>query len=236
MDTFFLFSSLPAELRVEIWRLSCQARVVEVHYDQDTDRCLSHTKPPSILHVNREAREEALMLYQKAFVTESQLDYIYFCPALDTLYLPRHGLMGYDDTAREFNKLVVNTSAHVQSLAIDHVKTDIIRPWEPYNKFCLLQNFPNLTEAFLVVGSDPDAMDSSYGDEVELVEPKGDTAAVIRLVDDVVASFCREIEPVGWGLDCHDPVLSQPTIPSLIPKSKAFHHGSLEFGSAISCA
>ncbi|CAK7222534.1 hypothetical protein SBRCBS47491_004896 [Sporothrix bragantina] len=157
MDSFAYFQDLPAELRIKIWRVSRQPRVVEVWYDVDADCCRTTSRPPALLHVNREARAEALHQgwYRRAFRTLSRPrdHYIYFSPALDVLYLPRHGLMGYDDAARDFAVHVRDTAEHVRALAIDHVRADTIRPWEPYNKLMLLFSFPHIQEAMLVVGS-----------------------------------------------------------------------------------
>ncbi|CAK7244348.1 MAG: hypothetical protein STHCBS139747_005886 [Sporothrix thermara] len=159
MHSFNHFSDLPTEIRIKIWRLSLQPRVVEVWYDADADCCRTTSRPPALLHVNREARAEALHQgwYRRAFRTSSRPrdHYIYFSSALDVLYLPRHGLMGYDDAARDFAVHVRDTAEHVRALAIDHVRADTIRPWEPYNKLMLLFSFPHIQEAILVVGSSP---------------------------------------------------------------------------------
>ncbi|CAK7199728.1 hypothetical protein SEUCBS139899_002411 [Sporothrix eucalyptigena] len=157
MDSFKYFQDLPAELRISIWRMSRQPRVVEVWYDAEADCCRTTSRPPAILHVNRESRAEALHQgwYRQAFRTRSRPrdHYIYFSTALDVLYLPRHGLMGYDDAARDFAVYVRDTAEHVRALAIDHVRADTIRPWEPYNKLMLLFSFPHIQEAMLIVGS-----------------------------------------------------------------------------------
>lgn len=225
---FTLFGSLPAELRLEIWKLSCQPRVVEVRYDAATDRCHTAAKPPAILQVCQESRDEGQVLYKKAFRTRRRQEYIYFFPSLDILYLPRCGLMGYDDSARDFTLHVSNTSNHVWNLAIDHVKTDIIRPWEPYNKFCLIQSFPNIRNTFLVVGTDQDPEEHGHGGEIELVDPKGDTASVIRLIDNVIESFGHEIKTPA----CEEQAWSAPHIPSLVPKVLHAWEGP---GSGIRC-
>ncbi|CAK7274874.1 hypothetical protein SEPCBS119000_006396 [Sporothrix epigloea] len=155
MGSFRHFQDLPAELRIKIWRASCRPRVVKVWYDADADCCQTASRPPAILHVNREARAEALHQgwYRRAFRTRSRPrdHYIYFSPALDLLYIPRHGLMGYDDAARDFAVHVRDTVEHVRALAIDHVRSDAIRPWEPYNKLMLLFSFPHIRETILVV-------------------------------------------------------------------------------------
>ncbi|EFX05710.1 hypothetical protein CMQ_3779 [Grosmannia clavigera kw1407] len=255
-SSFGLFSALPAELRLAIWQFSCHPRVVEVWYDADADRCRTTARPPPVLHVSREARHEAMALYRRAFVTQSCPDhFIYFSSARDVLYLPRHGLMGYDDTARDFTVHVRDTAPHVWSLAIDHVRTDTIRPWEPYNKLMLIFSFPNVQETILVVGAGSnerrvdrrrslDSVESAESTtsavstaslvesapvpkigDVELVDPKGDTVAVMGVIDNVIESFSREIQAAAGGPSLSDdcPVHEYPHIPSLIPKAKEYH-------------
>jgi len=220
LEAFTIFSQLPAELRLSIWKLSCEPRVVEVRYDAELDTCKTTTKPPALLHVNREAREEALTWYRPAFRTKTRHEYIFFCPSLDILYLPRHGFMGYSDTAREFNNYVVDTADCVWSLAIDHVQTDIIRPWEPYNKLCLLRSFPNLKHAFLVLGADEER---GGGRAIEFVDPREDPTAVMRVINNVLESFHSEIGPGDYDSGEESEISS---VPSLIPKSKVFHEES----------
>ncbi|KAK0629662.1 hypothetical protein B0T17DRAFT_490814 [Bombardia bombarda] len=201
LEAFTLFDYLPAELRLEIWRHSCHARVVEVRYSQEQDRCLTTTKPPVVLHVCREARYEGLKLYVKAFMTPTHHDNpIYFSPTMDILYVPRCGNMGYGDTARDFGLYVRDTIEHIHSLAIDHVKPEIRRPWETYNKYCLLRNFPYLREAFLILALDPQDSEHPYRNgEIELVDPRGDQREVMRLMDNVRQSFTYEVGPACFG-------------------------------------
>lgn len=225
---FRFFSSLPAELRLEVWRLSCQPRVVEVRYAAATDTYHSTAAPPAIVQVCQESRAEAARIYRRGFQTRGQEHYIHFCPYLDVLYIPRDGEMGYDDTARDFARLIPDTARSVLSLAIDHVKTDVIRPWEPYNKFCIIQSFPNLQQAFLVVGSVHDGKindddDDDFNSGIEFVDPKGDPATILRMIDGVLESFCYELGPITCGLGRKEDVWFSPPIPSLIPKAKVLH-------------
>ncbi|KAK0643328.1 hypothetical protein B0T16DRAFT_391867 [Cercophora newfieldiana] len=204
---FTLFSRLPTELRLHIWTLSCHPRVVQVRYSPTSDRCLTPTPPPPILSVCREARDEALFsVYVLTFGTKTHAPRIYFSPALDVLYLPRWGDLGYADTARDFGTFVRDTARWVGSLAIDHVKPEIRRPWETYSKFCLMRNFPGLREVFLVVaGQEEDGFggDLAMRGEVEFVDPRREDGEIIRLMDSVRESFSSEVGPgcfEGW--DC----------------------------------
>lgn len=195
---FRIFPLLPTEIRLLIWRLSCPpSRLVEVRYDPDSGRCSSPTKPPVIVQVNREARSEALLLYQRAFQSQGQSEYIFFCPALDTLYFPRHRPMGYDDTARDFARAVPDAPRLVRHVAIDYVEPDELRPWEPYNKAVFLQNLPLLGRAFLVMHKEADAQ-VSQGPLTEngerLLDPQGylEHVAVAESVDRVMEDLRRE--------------------------------------------
>ncbi|KAK0620018.1 hypothetical protein B0T14DRAFT_407567, partial [Immersiella caudata] len=191
--SFTLFSQLPAELRLQIWTLSCHPRVVEVRYSPALDRCLTPTPPPSILSVCREARQEALFsVYVLTFGTKTHAPRTYFSPALDVLYLPRWGDLGYADTARDFGTFVTDTAQWVGSLAIDHVNPEIRRPWETYSKFCLMRNFPGLREVFLVVAGQEEEDGIGEG-EIEFVDPRGEPEEIMRLMDRVRESFCCEV-------------------------------------------
>lgn len=204
--TFEFFSLLPAELRLEIWRLSCSRRVVEVFYDSEEDRCLTTSNPPAILQACHESRNEGQWIYSKSFGTKTHEPNIYFCPHLDTLYLPRPGPLGYDDSARSFPDLVRDTDK-VIDLAIDYVEPTIRHPWETYNKFVLMRSCPQVEEVFLVVnsGSAPDE-DEGTPRVVELVDPDIDATALADLLTAVKESFSYEAGvELDVDLDHHDP-------------------------------
>lgn len=235
--SFHLFNSLPAELRFQIYRLGSQPRVVSIAYDGLTDRCQTTTKPPAIMQVSREAREEASHWYHRAFSTYSRPgEYVYFNPVLDVLYFPRpDSLLGYDDAARDFSQRVRDTPL-VRSLAIDHVRPDVIRPWEPYNKLCLLQGFVNLTHTYLVFAEQDDSGSGARrGSEIELIDPRGDVSDVMRLIDGVIESFVHEVGPTVCGLGVERGVEDQMyTMPFLEPKAKV-SRGWRESSNVVQC-
>lgn len=179
LTSFTIFSSLPTELRLKIFRHACFSRVLTLSYTPATDsfaRCPS----PALLSVNSEARAEALRIYTPFFATSSQEAHIYFNPYLDTIYLPRLSRMGYDDTLRDFKKLVrapENSLNDIEHIAIDHVCMDIKRPWESYNKFILLSGFRNLKDVTLVLADE----NVQGGANVRLVEPRIDPERQLRI-------------------------------------------------------
>jgi len=192
--SFQLFSYLPTELRLQIWRLSSQPRVVEVRYSPSSDRCLTPTPPPAILSVCHESRQEALFaVYVLTLGTKSHAPSIYFSPALDVLYLPRWGDLGYADTARDFGTFVHDTAQWVRRLAIDHVKAEVRRPWETYSKFCLMRNFPGLREAFLVIADGEEGGKDTGA--IEFVDPRGNEEEILMLMENVRERFSWEVGP-----------------------------------------
>ncbi|KAI2624383.1 hypothetical protein GGR54DRAFT_573917 [Hypoxylon sp. NC1633] len=217
-DSFSLFSLLPTELRLQIWRHICHPRVVEVLYDSGNDQCSSSTAPPAILHVCQESRYEALLLYRRSFGTKSHEPTIYFYPELDTLYIPRPPSMGYDDASRSFTDLVLGTDDTV-NLAIDYVRPTIRRPWETYNKYTLMQSFPKVKEVYLVLSADAEAEDNGHED-IGLVDPTGDILALCRLLSDVKESFFYEVGSNYTVGDMKEEVHEQPVLPPLVLKTK----------------
>ncbi|KAK3939847.1 hypothetical protein QBC46DRAFT_386758 [Diplogelasinospora grovesii] len=240
MTTFTLFPYLPTELRLDIWRRSCQPRVVEVRYDEEQDKCVTTTTPPAVLQVCRESRYEcATRIYVRAFGTNTDSEgRIYFAPRLDILYISRCGAMGYGDVARDFGLHVKDTTQHVRRLAIDHVAPAVRRPWETYNKFCLMRNFAHLEETYLVVEKETPQKGAT---EIELLDPRtSDREAIRRLMEHVRDSFTYEVGPGlvsldGWTYPNHsvrgtgrfEPPLFDSAAGisySLIPKRKRRNH------------
>ena len=235
LQSFHLFNFLPTELRFAIYRLSCQPRVVEVRYDAELDRCHSTAKPPALLHVNREAREEAMTWYEQAFRTRRRDEYIFFCATLDVLYLPRHSPMGYDDTAREFGTYILDTTEYIQELAVDHVRGDVIRPWEPYNKLCLLQGFPNLKRAYMVIEPGEERGRNDKAGSIELTEPEADPFSVTQIMDGVAESFYRELEIGLCDVEKEDTAGLMSPVPLLVPKSKSLRSFG-GYSQMVACA
>ena len=221
--SFTLFNYLPAELRLEIWRQSCQPRVVEVCYSKNEDRCRTNTRPPILLQVSREARHECLKIYRRSFGTQSSPALIYFSPALDILYVPRQGDMGYSDIERDFAQHVLGVSSCVRNLAIDHVKAEVRRPWETYSKYSLMRNFPYLERTFLVLSSTDEGWEFGGRGQLELVDPKEDKGTIMRLMENVLQSFSYEIGldmgPCNDGTGCEAGRFELPV--ALIPKRKS---------------
>ncbi|KAI1876809.1 uncharacterized protein JN550_000881 [Neoarthrinium moseri] len=217
---FHLFSSLPAEIRLEIWQYTCcQPRVVEVYYDAAQDICTTNTPQPAALHVCTESRREASRVYKPLFGTISYAANIYFHPDLDTLYIPRPTYMGYDDNARDFTQLVTG-AADISNLALDHVNPAIRKPWETYNKYALMQSFPRVSEVYLVLDSNSEngvENDRAKHGFLRLAEPARDSSEVCKLLQDIKMSFAYEVG-ADFGFD--DKTEGAPQQPALVLKSR----------------
>ncbi|KAG9238485.1 hypothetical protein BJ875DRAFT_40012 [Amylocarpus encephaloides] len=178
--SFHLFPSLVPELRLKIWRHACESpRTVTVRYDLERDHCLTTSRPPSVLQACHESREETLKIIRLYFGTHTSPPTTYFNPYQDTLYLPRHREMGYDDTLRDFRKLVRDDEGaldEIKRVAIDSVDLDIKRPWESYNKASFLRGFSNLEEVILVMPGDKIRLE----EHVEFVSARDDTEKLLR--------------------------------------------------------
>jgi hypothetical protein len=94
LETFTLFPHLPFELRLKIWEYALsepRTVIISCHRGMlDKERRFakafsSPTPPPSVLHVSRESRLEALPQYTPTFKTDTSDIYTYFCFPLDTL-------------------------------------------------------------------------------------------------------------------------------------------------------
>ncbi|RDL39979.1 uncharacterized protein BP5553_04319 [Venustampulla echinocandica] len=192
---FHLFPRLAPELRLKIWREACSPRTVTIRYSLEQDRCICASKPPAILHTSHESRTEALKTYKLCFGTPSHPAHIYFSPYRDTLYLPRHREMGYDETLRDFKTLVEDREGvlnEIRHVAIEHVDPGVKRPWEPYNKASVLRNFPKLQEVTLVLCNSKGQETVDLDEEVEFVPPKEDPGKLLRLWVDFRQNFVME--------------------------------------------
>ncbi|KAI0489766.1 hypothetical protein F4859DRAFT_509344 [Xylaria cf. heliscus] len=117
---------------------------------------------------------------------------IYFNRELDTLYIPRPPFMGYDDSSRSFAELI-GDAHYIVHLAIDYVPPSIKRPWETYNKYVIMQSFPEVDEVFLVTDTTTQTDDSPSIGELGLTDPIRDALILKQLLEDVKASFYFEV-------------------------------------------
>jgi hypothetical protein len=102
--------------------------------------------------------------------------------------------MGYDDTLRDFRRLVVDEEAtleEVRKVAIEHVHLDIKRPWESYNKAALIRSFRKLEEVVLVL-LDNERAQIGLDEEVAFVPTKVHPEKLLRMWVDFRQAFIME--------------------------------------------
>jgi 2EXR family len=163
-------------------------------YNPTTRSFHSPASPPALLSTTHSSRLAALQQYTISFGTTTSSPKIYFNPHFDTLYLPRHLEMGYDSTLRDFRSLVTDPSSlldEVRCVAVDHVRGDIKRPWEAYNKASFIRSFPKLEEIIIVLGDEKDD-EIGVNEEVEFVEPKCDPETLLTMWYYFRQSFLQE--------------------------------------------
>ncbi|KAM0331640.1 hypothetical protein ACHAQA_003319 [Verticillium albo-atrum] len=85
MATFHLFPRLPAELRLRIWELAVQPRLLVLKYAPDSTIFISPTPPPAITHACGESRN--LGPYRKAFTTNGTCRYAWANFDFDTIHI-----------------------------------------------------------------------------------------------------------------------------------------------------
>jgi hypothetical protein len=163
---------------------------------------------PSLLHVNRESRYEALRVYKLVFGTSSKEPQTYFAPNLDTLYLPRYRDMGYDETLRDFRSYLKwpEECDTVRWLGLDFVERNVKRPWETYDKAILIKSFPKLELLFVVFGSrEEKGLQARHcGKEIMFVKPKVGKKEIGRVLTQFQTDLNRELMVVDqlskdWG-------------------------------------
>lgn len=228
--TFTLFQHLPTELRLKIWSLMMEPRVVLISYNPATKRCDSSTPIPPVLHVNTEARYEALRFYRPLFKTHHSGAYVLFSPKRDTLYFPRHREMGYDDTLRDFSTYMADQSDldHVQRIALDSVEIGVKRPWEAYDKAVLIKSFHHISQLYLVLERRPTWLSNLPRDflgektkerNIKLVEYEDQTEAA-KVGGDFEMQFVREEEMLKHIWRSEGQVYEPHTLPPVMVVEK----------------
>lgn len=157
LTTFSLFVDLPTEIRLKIWNHALQPRTVTLYYSKRTHAITSPTAASRLLSVNHEARYEALRFCSPTLATSTSPASVYLAGRFDSIYIPRIGAMGYDNTLRDFKSYLANPHDldEISELALDYVESGDKRPWEAYDKSVLIRSFPNLKIVILVLGWKP---------------------------------------------------------------------------------
>ncbi|KAK4177330.1 hypothetical protein QBC36DRAFT_289636 [Triangularia setosa] len=194
-EEFHLFPFLPAELRLQIWRLSLPPRVVVLLLSQSSPAYTSPTPSPTLLSVCHESRHETL----RSLILLPEIN-TYFHPGYDILYHPRpFSPLGYSNPSPPLC-LEPPVRDLITKVAVDYVCAEVRREWEVYNKYSFLKSFPSLEEGYLVINSQQQQENNDGSEEgsqrdIELIDPRGDRAEIMGIMERVRESFCYELPP-----------------------------------------
>ncbi|KAE8446809.1 hypothetical protein EG329_011586 [Mollisiaceae sp. DMI_Dod_QoI] len=94
LSNFKVFGKLPIELRIKIWKMSLQPRVIEMRFANNirsTQYDFVSPKLPATVYVNSEARQECRKLYEMSFAHIKCGKAAYFNPHIDIVHIRGRG-------------------------------------------------------------------------------------------------------------------------------------------------
>ncbi|EPE28093.1 hypothetical protein GLAREA_04884 [Glarea lozoyensis ATCC 20868] len=144
--SFTSFNKLPVELRLAVWKLTFQPRLVNIQYQKCKDT--SFTSPariPSALKVCKESRTFALPFYPLSFGSVWHPPMVRFNSAIDTLYFRAGHFLSHlfgIMTAAERNAL--------KYIAVDSGTMFDLRPYREPGFERVLKTMPGLKELIVV--------------------------------------------------------------------------------------
>lgn len=127
LTSFHSFPKLPTEVRIMIWQLSVNPRVVEIEFSESRG-FYTRVATPLSLRVNQDSRNAVLLLYPTCFGNPLYESRIVFNFELDTLLLPAHIQF---HTHHLFATFKPQEWARLQYLA---VAADINEDWSEYGQ------------------------------------------------------------------------------------------------------
>ncbi|TVY44348.1 hypothetical protein LOCC1_G005864 [Lachnellula occidentalis] len=114
--SFLRFPKLPTELRAIIWKLTLQARTVEIEW-QETRGFYTQVGTPVALQVCKDSRDAVISFYPACFGNLMFTPRTAFNFSLDTLYI---GIPVHDQILHLVASLNATEISKLQHLAIDH--------------------------------------------------------------------------------------------------------------------
>lgn len=164
LATFELFTELPVEIRLKIWRTVATAgRIVRLKYNEHSEQFIS-TQPP-LLSVSSEAREEGLKHYTLAFGTPVNDPQIFINFLSDIIFIDSGRGGAPDEDIRQFYLAMSTKDAErVMHLAVGIYgkEFDDLGP-----SWLYLRKFSSANLVSLVI-HDPRCDSAAHGMEVEI--------------------------------------------------------------------
>lgn len=195
-QTFTLFPNLPTEIKRKIYRhMMPGPRSVHLTFRKHNTNFLKSSTPiPVLLHLNRDARSEALKTYQLYFGTSKNPSKVYFNPKIDTLYFGLVERFAIFENGQSIQKWWVDDEAHdfrvigcgyheleffMEEIAPIHAKDVVSLAFgaqalyhQPRRLLAFVEQFPAL-EKFTLFHSNADQKALMYGVEPHKYEMSG---------------------------------------------------------------
>ncbi|KAE9365284.1 hypothetical protein N431DRAFT_354150 [Stipitochalara longipes BDJ] len=151
---FSLFTSLPSELRIKIWRSSFPGpRVVPVRFQRPSSQYISDSSPPSLLHVCSESRSLFLSIYTKLILSPKYDSAVFVNFAIDTIFFDNLDCSPDGDLSLDLARSPHRT--RILSCAIDSQVWEILRVFK-YDPLSEVRMMPSLRTMALVMLRDRD--------------------------------------------------------------------------------
>ncbi|KAH8657650.1 hypothetical protein BGZ60DRAFT_416392 [Tricladium varicosporioides] len=162
LQTFHQFSSLPLELRLQIWNYLIHPDFIPVHWSSTHRVFYSPRRPPSILYINQESRHFGLKHYQLALAASPEFARVYVNFKIDLVYLAWHTLGATDEApGRLGRKLCESDYKKLEGLMIH--ENDLLRHMD--DEFREITKFKNLRCIAVVCDEDRPESGDMYGEE-----------------------------------------------------------------------
>jgi len=149
---FTLFTKLPSELRIKIWKFCFpEPRVVSVRYNRTANQYTSNTAPPALLHASSESRSLFLSTYTKFILSPKYESAVFVDFSRDSIFFDNLDCSPEGDLSLDLAK---SPHSHlILSCAIDSQVWDVLRVFK-YDSLSEVKQMPNLRTIALVMPKD----------------------------------------------------------------------------------
>jgi 2EXR family len=185
---FTIFTSLPSELRIKIWRCAFPGpRVVPVRFQRSSNQYTSNSAPPSLLYVSSESRSLFLSTYTKLILAPKYDSAVFVDFTMDTIFFDN--LDCSPDGDLSFDLARSPHSDRILSCAIDSQVWEVLRVFK-YDSLSEVTRMPNLKTIALVMMRD---RDRGVLDQIQ-AENYGGENSFIRMESNTVESEIMHVQ------------------------------------------
>jgi hypothetical protein len=193
---FKLFTSLPSELRINIWKQALPApRIVPVRYSRAFRQYTSGSAPPSLLHVCQESREVFLKSYEKLLLSKKYESSIYIDFTHDTIFFDSLDCSPEGDLAYDLGTCI--QSDRILSCAIDAQLWGVLRVFRS-DALSEVRQMRNLRTIALVLPMDNNEAQAYKGDR------SGSSTVLFEMDSNLVPAEIRHehwyVQNLRWEL------------------------------------